>query len=433
MTTAKVLLWGKEIGAVSWDKQREYAYFEYTSEFQSSGIQISPLQMPLSSTIYSFPALAPATFHGLPGLLADSLPDKFGNALIDVWLATTGREKDSFNSVERLCYIGNRGMGALEFEPAISRFSTRSQKLDVAELVKLASEILTQRTNFRIPLDIAGSKAEAIESILRVGTSAGGARAKALIAWNQVTNEIRSGQIAAGSGFSYWLFKFDGVSNNRDHELADPLGFGVIEYSYYLMAQEAQINMTQCRVFQESNRHHFMTERFDREPDGSKIHLQSLTGLAHFDFNQSAAYSYEQALQVMTRLGLGAEALLQQFRRICFNIVARNQDDHVKNIAFLMDRTGSWTLAPAFDITYSFNPKGDWTSKHQMSMNGKRDNFVLDDFIACGAKAHLRRAKVIQVLEQVMDSVRKWPDIATKAGVAEDRTVAIQNTHRFFD
>ncbi len=429
-TTAKVKLWGSEIGAASWDDSKRYAFFEYTDKFQKSGIEVSPLEMPLSNTIYSFPTLPERTFRGLPGLLADSLPDKFGNALIDAWLATQGRISASFNPVERLCYIGQRGMGALEFAPVIGLRSSKSKTLDLAAMVDLASKVLTQREAFSTSL--SGSEAETMQDILRVGTSAGGARAKALIAWNQTTNEVRSGQVMAGPGFTYWLLKFDGVSDNRDKELSDPKGFGLIEYAYYLMARDARIDMTPCRILPENDRHHFMTKRFDRTNDGGKLHMQSLCGMAHFDFNRPDLYSYEQALQVISQLNLGAPSLEQQFRRVCFNIVARNQDDHVKNIAFLMDKSGSWSLSPAFDLSYSYNPNGTWTSQHQMSMNGKRDNFLLDDFIACGKKAILRRARALEILDETMTAVSKWSTFAEQAGVPEDRTAAILKTHRFF-
>ncbi len=243
---------------------------------------------------------------------------------------------------------------------------------------------------------------------------------------------MRSGQIDTGPGFTYWLLKFDGVSNNKDRELADPRGFGLIEYASYLIAKDAGIDMTECRIFSENGRHHFMTKRFDRTENGAKIHMQSLCGLAHFDFNRSDLYSYEQALQVIMQLDLGAPSAERQFRRVCFNIVARNQDDHVKNIAFLMNKAGEWSLSPAFDLSYSYNPDGTWTSQHQMSMNGKRDNFTIEDFVACGKKALLRRARVLEVLDEVMTAVRKWKAFADEAGVPADKFSAIQKTHRFF-
>lgn len=428
INAAEVRLWGRTIGAVSWDAERGCAFFQYTDKFARSGIEIAPLKMPLSETIFSFPELPFRTFRGLPGLLADSIPDKFGNALIDVWLAREDRKPDSFSSVERLCFIGTRGMGALEFFPTLGLRQSKSKILDVDSMVSLASEILTLREGFSTAL--SDSDAAALNDILRVGTSAGGARAKALIAWNEKTNEVRSGQVNAGAGYTYWLMKFDGVKNNKDRELADPKGYGLIEYAYYQMAIKAGIDMSECRIYSENSRNHFMTKRFDRTDDGGKIHMQSLCAMTHFDFNRPDLYSYEQALQCIHELNLGALALEQQFKRMCFNIVARNQDDHVKNIAFLMDRSGRWSLSPAFDLSYSYNPKGDWTSKHQMSMNGKRDGFVLDDFVSCGVKAQLRRARVLEILEQVIDSVTSWKKVATNVGVDEKSIASIGKTHR---
>ena len=363
---AQVLLWGRTIGAVAMEEGRDVAAFQYDPAFAQSGIEIAPLVMPLSDQVYQFPALARTTFHDLPGLLADSLPDKFGNALIDAWLATQGRTAASFVAIERLCYTGTRGMGALEFKPVIGpnpRARTAS-KIEIDALVQLASSVLTHRNDLQGNFADA-ARAHALNDILRVGTSAGGARAKAVIAWNRATHEVRSGQTNAGDGFEYWLLKFDGVSGNKDKELEDPKGYGAIEYAYHLMAQKAGITMSECRLLEENGRRHFMTRRFDRLAGGAKLHMQSLCALAHLDFNQAGAHSYEQALMTIRQLGLPMAAVEQQFRRMVFNIVARNQDDHVKNIAFLMDQQGQWSLAPAFDVTYSYNPAGAWTARRQ--------------------------------------------------------------------
>jgi serine/threonine-protein kinase HipA len=385
--------------------------------------------MPLSPRVYSFSSLTQESFHGLPGLLADSLPDRFGNALIDAWLARQGRVSDSFNAVERLCYTGSRGMGGLEFVPATGPRSTKDTLLQVDRLVKLASEILTHRdhlqTNFK-----EGNDAEAMADILRVGTSAGGARAKAVIAWNPQTNEVRSGQTGVGRGFEHWLIKFDGVSNNRDKELADPQGYGVIEYAYSKMAADCEITMSECRLFEEGGRRHFMTRRFDRLADGGKLHMQSLAAMAHLDFNQAGAHSYEQAFDVMRRLDLPVRASVELFRRMVFNVVARNQDDHTKNIAFLMDRDGHWSLAPAFDMTYNYQPNGQWTSSHQMTINGKRDNFTLDDFIECGKFALLKRGQAKTIYNDVRKIVSRWQNYADDAGVKPVQQDKIQNALR---
>ena len=426
---AKVRLWGRTIGAVSLDEGRDVAAFQYDAEFARSGIELSPLTMPLSDRVYEFSTLPRNTFHGLPGLLADSLPDKFGNALIDAWLATQGRVPESFNAVERLCYTGTRGMGALEFAPVLGPKPRTATKIEIDALVRLAGEVLTHRGDLQGHFHEAG-KEKALRDILRVGTSAGGARAKAVIAWNRATNEVRSGQIAAGEGFDYWLLKFDGVAGNKDKELEDPKGYGAIEFAYHLMAKAAGITMSECRLLEENGRRHFMTRRFDRIAGGAKLHMQSLCALAHFDFNHAGAYAYEQALLVLRRMNLPMAAVEEQFRRMVFNIVARNQDDHVKNIAFLMNQQGGWSLAPAFDVTYSYNPSGSWTSKHQMTLNGKQDFFTREDVEACAKSALMKRGRAATIIEEVRAAVTRWPEFAAEARLAEEWRDRIQETHR---
>jgi serine/threonine-protein kinase HipA len=429
MSLAEVRLWGRTIGAVSLPEGSDVAAFEYDPAFASSGIQVAPLTMPLSRRVYQFPELPRQSFYGLPGLLADSLPDRFGNELINAWLATQGRQPGSLNAVERLCYTGARGMGALEFLPALGPKMPRSSRVQIDRLVELASEVLTARTGFR--LSFAGEQREqALIDILRVGTSAGGARAKAVIAWNPHSNEVRSGQADAGPGFEYWLLKFDGVSGNRDKELEDPQGYGVIEYAYSNMARDCGIEISETRLFEENGRRHFMCRRFDRLANGEKLHMQSLGAIAHYDFNSAGAHAYEQALLVIRQLGLPMAAVEQQFRRMVFNILARNQDDHVKNIAFLMDKQGRWSLAPAFDITYSFNPSGAWTASHQMSLNGKRDGFVRADFEAAARSAAMQRGRARRILEEVRGVVARWPDYARQAGVPDDWTMKIKGALR---
>ena len=426
-TLAEVRLWGKTIGAVSLADGEDVASFEYDAAFAQSGIQVAPLAMPLSRRVYRFAELARPTFFGLPGLLADSLPDKFGNALIDAWLASQGRQPGSFNAVERLCYTGERGMGALEFAPVTGPRAKQTTHIEVSQLVELASEVLTHRNDLQASFAAEGRE-EALRDILRVGTSAGGARAKAVIAWNPETNEVRSGQVKAGMGFEYWLLKFDGVSGNKDKELDDPKGYGVIEYAYYLMALDCGIDISECRLFKENGRSHFMTRRFERLATGEKLHMQSLCALAHYDFNMAGAYSYEQALLVMRQLHLPMQAIEQLFRRMAFNIVARNQDDHVKNIAFLMNQSGEWSLAPAFDMTYSFNPSGAWTASHQMTMNGKRDHFMLEDVNACAKTASMKRGRAAKIIAEVQATVAQWPSFAETAGVPDVVREKIQRT-----
>ena len=428
-TVAEVLLWGSTIGAVSVDGPGAVAAFEYTAAFRQSGIEVAPLMMPLAAQIYSFPQLARESFHGLPGMLADALPDKFGNAVIDAWLASQGRLPQEIDAVERLCYTGSRGIGALEFKPTRGPQARVSTPVKVDSLVALASEVLASRSGLRASF-ADPQREHALREILRVGASAGGARAKAVIAWNPTTNEVRSGQVKAPSGFEYWLMKFDGVSNNTDRDLADPNGFGAIEFAYSLMAKAAGIEMSECRLFEEGGRRHFMTKRFDRLENGDKLHMQSLAALAHLDFNDAAAHSYEQALTVIRRLGLSMGAVEEQFRRMVFNVVARNQDDHVKNIAFLMDRRGQWSLAPAFDVMYAYNPSGAWTAHHQMSLAGKRDGFTLDDLKAVAATASMKRGRAEAITREVTSAVARWREFAATAGVTERQNELIAAVHR---
>jgi serine/threonine-protein kinase HipA len=432
VNVATVNLWGQQIGAVSWESRRNIGAFEYTPEFQASGIQLAPAVMPLGPNIFTFPELRKETFFGLPGLLADSLPDKFGNLLINEWLEREGRPKDSFSPVERLCYVGTRGMGALEFEPATNQKNEKSHQVDISHLVKLASQAVAQKDklNTEFATEDLPNK-HALQEIIRVGTSAGGARAKAVIAWNASTNEVRSGQVKAPSGFGYWLLKFDGISGNGDKELDDPQGFGITEYAYYLMAVAAGIEMSECRLFREGGRSHFMTKRFDREEDGSKLFMQSLCALGHYDFNQAGAYSYEQAIEMTNVLDLDDSSREQLFRRAVFNILARNQDDHTKNVGFLMGKDGKWRLAPAFDITYSYNPAGVWTSTHQMTFNGKQDSFSRQDFRSVADRYRLFRGrKLDSILESVDSAIGSWEGYAHTAGVTSTAAKAIETNFR---
>ena len=428
MTDASVILWGRRIGAVSWDETRSIGVFQYAPEFVGAGIEVAPFKMPVQEDPYEFPALRNGTFRGLPGMLADALPDKFGNRLIDAWLAETGRNPKQFNPVSRLCYMGTRGTGALEFQPAVSKV-TRSKKLEVAELVDLASRALDHRRHLSGNLG-QEDDSKSLGDILSVGTSAGGARAKAVIAWSRETGEFRSGQVDADDGFEHWLLKFDGVSDKGDKEPSDPSGFGKIEYAYCLMARSAGIDMSECRLHHEGGRSHFTTCRFDRNDRGRKIHMQSLGAMQHFDFNDSESYSYEQAILAIRELGLGMDTVEQQFRRAIFNVIARNQDDHVKNISFLMDRSGSWRLSPAYDVVYSFNPEGSWTRDHQMSLAGKRNDFAHEDLLTFASNAGLKRSRARNVINEVAGSVEGWRTCASMSGVNPDDISRIERTFR---
>jgi serine/threonine-protein kinase HipA len=419
MTVASVNLWGSAIGAIAWDDQREISVFEYDPVFAANGPEIAPLTMPLGRGNFQFPGLERDTFKGLPGLLADALPDKFGNAVINAWLDSEGRRAASFNPVERLCYMGSRAMGALEFKPSLGYRPRGSKPLQLEPLVELANSILNQRSQLSFKFGDEPEEQGVFREIIQVGTSAGGARAKAIIAWNTETNEVRSGQLPAADGFGYWILKFDGISNNRDKESADPRGYGLIEYAYHLMARAAGIDMQECRLLEDGARRHFATRRFDRDEHGNKLHMQTLCGLAHFDFNRAGTYSYEQVMAVIERLGCGRGALEQQFRRMAFNVLARNQEDHTKNIAFLMDKAGHWQLAPAYDINYAYNPRGDWTNRHQMSINGKRDGLGVEDLLAAGKFCGIKRNRGLALLREVQAGIRQWRELAQQAGVAD--------------
>lgn len=454
-----VELWGQTAGAIAWLPDRDYGVFEFTPEFIASGLDIAPITMPLEqaripNTTFAFPELSPATFKGLPGLLADALPDKFGNAIIDTWLTQQKRSASAFSPIERLCYTGARGIGALEFRPTQQHGFEQSVPLDIAELVELAQQIIKTREGFQTALnkETATDKqnAAALLDILRVGTSAGGARPKAVIALDK-TGNVRSGQVDAPPGFDYWLLKFDGVD---DLELGHPKGYGRIEYAYYLMALDCGINMTESRLLEENGRAHFLTKRFDRitttdnnnsqnknhktengeeiatekTVTSEKLHLLSLCGIAHMDFNMAGAYSYEQLFAVMRQLQLSKQDAIQQYRRMIFNVLSRNQDDHTKNVAFLMDKTGTWQLSPAYDLTYSHNPAGMWTNQHQMSIAGKRDHFTRQDLIDVGHSISLKKPQ--EVIDEIAEAIGNWPRYAKEASVPIQRITEIQKQHR---
>ena len=409
MTSVEVQLWGTTVGALYQKEGDEFASFEYASDFARSGIEPAPVAMPVrSGAIYRFPDLSPATFHRLPGLFVDSIPDKFGNKIIDQWLVQNGRDPKSFTALERLCYTGSRGMGALEFYPVVGPDPVKSEPLEIERLRTLAANILDQRKKVKVRL----REKDAFEQIVRVGTSAGGARAKVLIAYDDSTGTVLSGQVRAPEGYGYWLLKFDDIENNRDKENADPAGFGALEYTYSQIAKEAEIEMTECRLLEDGDHRHFMTRRFDRTENGGKLHYQSLTAIAHYDFNIAGAYSYEQAFAIARQIGLSTADIEQMYRRAVFNICARNQDDHTKNIGFLMDKRGNWSLAPAFDVTYAYNPAGRWTGTHQMTFNGKREKFTLDDFKAVEKSAGLVQGRHKRILEQVQDALAGFKKLA---------------------
>lgn len=408
--TVKVNLWGTPIGYLH-QQENGLIGFQYDTDFIGSGIEVSPIRMPLSRLTYSFPALPEETYNGLPGMVADSLPDKFGNIVIKRYLDSIGRSGDDLSPLEKLCYTGKRGMGALEYEPAREVVDI-NEKVDIDALTKLAADILSNKESLHVADDN-----HMIAQLMQCSSSVGGARAKTLIAWNQDKNDIRSGQINAGDGYEYWLLKFDDIGNNRDKDSEPDSGeYTKIEYAYYLMAKACGIEMSECRLYRENGRSHFITKRFDRIGDkGEKLHMQSLCAMAHMDFNSPRVYSYEDAFQVMRQLKLPHGDFIQLYKRMLFNEFAKNYDDHTKNIAFLMDKQGVWSLAPAYDMTFSYRKGSPWVSAHQMLINGKADEITLNDLLAVSDKAGIKQSNAKSCIEQVQNVVSDWNRFANEA------------------
>lgn len=415
-------MWGTTVGYLHQDDNGMVG-FQYDEEFLKSNIEISPIKMPLSTVTYTFPALPEQTFHGLPGMVADSLPDKFGNIVINRYLESQGRTADSLSVIEKLCYTGKRGMGALEYEPS-QELTSMNETVDLDALTKLASEILSEKEQIHIERND-----NLMAQLMECGSSVGGARAKTLIAWNPETNDIRSGQINAGKGYEYWLLKFDNIKNNKDKDSRPDDGeYTKVEYAYYLMALDAGIEMSECRLYKENGSAHFMTKRFDRKGiKGEKLHMQSLCALAHMDFNSPRVYSYEEAFAVMKQLKLPYNDFVQLFRRMVFNEYAKNYDDHTKNISFLMDKKGVWSLSPAYDITFSYRKDSIWVSAHQMLINGKSDNIEKEDLLKVAEKANIKKSDAVKIIEQVINSVSRWEDFAEKSGMSENNIKRIKD------
>lgn len=416
---AKAKLWGTVIGIFYLDEAKGYVLFEYDKDFLGSGIELSPIMMPLSDRVYEFPNLVKSSFNGVPGLMADSLPDKFGNAVIDQWLASQGRTPDSFNVLERLCYTGKRGMGALEYEPDSSGQKDVDEEISITKMSDFASAILEGKKGILLTSEDDVN----YKQLLRLGTSAGGARAKAVIAYNNITGEIRSGQVDLDKGFDYWLVKFDGVSKNGDHNLEDALEYTLIEYAFYLMAKKAGIEMNECIILPDGDRNHFMTKRFDRI-DGDKVHMQSLGAIMHIDYDVPGLCSYESASLAARQLGCPSSDIEQFFRRMVFNVLAVNQDDHVKNISFLMNRRGVWSLSPAYDVTFAYSPGNQWLKAHQMSINGKTSDITKEDMIKCGKSMDIKASRSHRIIEEVYSAVQEFDDIARSVNI-RDKTISL--------
>lgn len=425
INNAFVNIWGKRVGAISWNNDTGVGTFEYDSVFLKSGLDIAPVKMPVldGGRLFSFPEnRGNTTFKGLPGLLADVLPDKYGNALINAWLARQGRPTNSLNPVETLCFIGQRGMGALEFEPVEPKSRETATKLELSNLIDIAEQILTGRKDFAT--DLSEASETALYDILKIGSSAGGARAKALIAFNEKTQEVRSGQTDVPKGFEYWLIKFDGVS---DSQFGASKGYGRVEKAYYDMAVDAGINMMESRLLEENGRAHFMTKRFDRIPGEGKIHVQTFCAMRHYDFNEVALYSYEELFETMRMLGLSYPEAQEMYRRMVFNVVSRNCDDHTKNFAFTMDRKGVWKLSPAYDVCHAYRPNSEWVSQHALSVNGKRKEISRNDLLVVGKSMNIKNANAI--IDKVSNVVSNWNSYAANVKVEESLKVSIKSTH----
>ena len=429
MNSAFVKIWGELAGAVTWDDETGIASFEYEPKFKALGWDIAPLQMPIHARTgsFSFPFLRkkadPAldTFKGLPGLLADVLPDRYGNALIRLWMAQQGRPMDSMNPVEILCFIGERGMGALEFEPATLPKGKRAFSLEIDSLVNMASMLLSKKEAFitNMPAD----EEKAVMDILRTGTSAGGARPKAVIAYNEKTGVVKSGQTNAPKGFEHWLIKLDGVS---DVQLGATRGYGRVEMAYYKMAVRCGIEMMPSMLLEENGRAHFMTKRFDREGGSTKHHVQTFCAMKHFDFNAVNSFSYEQLFQTMRELKLHYPEAEQMFRRMVFNVVARNCDDHTKNFAFRLKKDGKWELAPAYDVCHAYQPQHQWVSQHSLSINGKRSDITKNDLLVVGKSIANKKAEA--VIDEISATVSRWKTFADEAAVSPSLRDEIEAT-----
>ncbi len=417
---AEVKIWGELAGAIRWDESEHLGYFQYDAKFIQKNWDLSPVKIPISqgSRIYSFPELrserseTESAFKGLPGLLSDALPDRYGNKLINTWLVKQGRPENSMNPVEKLCFIGTRGMGALEFEPAHHKAETTSIALELDSLLEVAKKMLNEREAFLNSLKKDEEKA--MMEILKIGTSAGGARPKAVIAYNVKTKEVRSGQGNVPRGFEHWLLKLDGVSGEQFGESS---GWGRVEYAYYLMAIDSEIEMRECQLLEEHGRAHFMTKRFDREGN-IKHHLQSLCGLQHYDFNDMYGYSYEQLFQTMRLLRLTYPEAEQMFRRMVFNVLATNYDDHTKNFSFILKKDEAWKLAPAYDLCFSFDPSNYWVNKQTLSVNGKRLGITKDDLLTIARDNNIKRGK--KIIEDINSVVKSWTKYAKEAEVRVD-------------
>jgi len=430
-----VRLWGQAVGLLEWNEFRQFASFRYYKDFLNSGYKISPLKLPLEEKTYFFPELRARadlpeaftdTFCGLPGVFADSLPERYGNHLMKSFLDRQSLDFSDLNPIERLCYVGKRGMGALEYEPAAELISNKEEKIFVDDLLQTARDILAENENKH-------EKArddQLLNQLIEIGTSAGGAKAKALIALKMQDGKIKdiySGQAAPKEDLSYWILKFSDTKNDEHH--SDKYT-GALEYAYYLMAKDCGIQMMESSVLKDgTGLSHFMTRRFDRVK-GTKVHMVSFCGIAHQDRNPPGNVGYEKLFETIRRLNLDYSSTEEMYRRMVFNVLSRNQDDHTKNHAFLMLPDGKWGLSPAYDLCFSYKKNHKFIGAQQMSVNSKRDDFTFEDLLACASAADLSKAKAKRIIDEVKYSLAKWLDFAEEAELPAENAKAIEQYFR---
>ncbi|MDR2957520.1 MAG: type II toxin-antitoxin system HipA family toxin [Coriobacteriales bacterium] len=474
VNSIEVICWDVPVGALAFDARYGVYAFEYYESFRQSGWELSPLLLPLSTSgAVVFPNLSRETYFGLPAFIADSLPDAFGNMLIDSWMASQGISRNQITSLDRLAYLGTRAMGALEFRPALRRESTTASALAMSELVETARQALIvnlrqDRQNpdialvvppeggaaLAVPLegreiahavppeggavlaepsegretallDTSPTPQSELAQLIAIGTSAGGARAKAVVGFNPQTEDFISGQFHLPQGFEPWIIKFDLSAPGEAAQPGRKQAYGRIEYAYYLMAQDAGLDMQPCRLYEAASRAHFMTRRFDRTPAGHKLHMQTLCAMTGLDFNLRDTHDYNQAFMTIEELGLGYQTTDQLFRRMTFNVAMANNDDHTKNLSFIMSPTGQWQLAPAYDLIHAYNPQGQWTSRHLMSVNGKYSNITKNDLLAVAERFHVSAPK--DIIDSILAIATEWPFYAKTVYLPVETTAIVGN------
>ncbi len=419
VSSLEVHLWGTHVGSLAWEPAKQCYAFRFTPAFRQLGIDPAPLKMPVArDTIWTFDDLGRATYQGLPAMISDSLPDAFGNRLIEATLLDYGLDQGAITPLDRLAYIGSRAMGAFRFKPSRGP-SEKATAIDLRNLVDEARQAISTQPG--------GTEATTLQHIIQVGISAGGARPKAVVCWNPKTNTFRSGQFDAPAGFEHWLLKFDGIEKGQI-DANEPRNEGRVEYAYHLMARAAGLEMSDCRLHEEGGRAHFMTRRFDREGASTRHHIQTLCAMAHMDLKHAGAHSYTQLFDTLASLHLPDSSFQETFRRMAFNVMARNMDDHTKNHSFRLKERGNWELSPAYDLTYAHNPNGNWNHQHFLAVNRKHDNITRPDLLVDAERFSIADRK--SILDQVASAVGRWPEFAAQAGVPSDQAEEIRQDLR---